>query len=147
VDERARTAARIAVADVCKAIAGARYRLLRDFSRGVADDFAKPAVRLPRGTFLHARVHQHLDGPDGRYVVLSPLRFPKDIAVRLDDLQGGPPGKTPAGPRRDPADGTWLVIGGTILSACNTGKGEAMFMLPVEWCPATSGAGQPPAAP
>ena len=147
VDERARAAARVAVSDVCKTVAGARYHLRRDLSLAVADDLAKPAARLPRGVFLYAHVQRHLDGPDGRYVVLSALRFPKDIAVRLDDLQGGPPGKTPAGPRRDPADGTWLVIGGTILSACNTGKGDGMFMLPVEWCPAPSGFGLLPAAP
>ncbi len=148
VDERARVAARGAVSDVCKTIAAARFQFQRPYAMAVADEFAKPATRPPRGVFLYAQVQRHLDGPDGKYAILGAWRLPKEVAVRVNDLQGGPPGKAPAGPRRDPADGTWVVVGGTILSGYNTGNGEGLFMLPAEWCTAgVPGIAPPPAAP
>jgi hypothetical protein len=60
--------------------------------------------------------------------------------VRADDLAAL--AKGPAGNRREPEQGTWIIIAGAALSQYRGGDYSGYAVLPLEWLPAPL----PPAA-
>jgi len=99
-----------------------------------AADIRRAAAPPARGMLVRAQVKEHMDGPDGKYLLLAPLDANTSLAVRLDDMmQLG--GKANLGDRREPADGGWLLLCGMVLSRFDDGKHQGAFVLPLEWVP------------
>ena len=85
---------------------------------------------MPCGIVCQAQVQGSQDGPDGRYVLLSPWRSSVTLAVREEDL--ALPG-IKAAAHREPAENTYILLSGTILSRFKTEGREGYFVLPLEW--------------
>jgi hypothetical protein len=97
-----------------------------------AANLERAASSLPRGTLLRADIKEHMDGPDGNYLLLAPPDSTTPVAVRLDDLlQLGAKANLPD--RKDPADGSWVLLCGMALSRFDDGKQRGLFLLPLEW--------------
>ena len=133
-DERTRLTCRKDMASILKSLVIVGRRFDRAFNTAVATDLAQKAVSLPCGTVFRAEVKEHLDGPDGKYILLAPLNSDLPVAVRLDDvIQLG--GKSTLGDRKDPADGSWVLVCGMALAPFDSGQRQGRFVLPLEWMP------------
>jgi hypothetical protein len=110
----------------------------------MAADSGRAGAAMPRGTILRAEVKEQMDGPDGKYLLFAPPDSDTPVIVRVDDLmQLG--GKATLGDRKEPAAGSWVLLGGMALSPFDDGKHQGLFVLPLEWTVAPAPA--PPEAP
>jgi hypothetical protein len=133
MEERARAQVRAGAQDMLAILAGYGRRFQWDLSSAVSAAFEKGDGALPVGVALRARVLKAQDAPDGRYLFLSHMRSGTTLAVRADDLML--PAGRGAGFRREPAEGTWVFLAGTVLARCAAGDRKAFFILPMEWMP------------
>jgi len=140
-DERTRLTYRKDVLAVLRGLVEVGRRFDRALNSAAAADLSRTGSTLPRGTLMRAEVKEHMDGPDGKYLLLAPVDSGMAVAVRLDDVvQLG--GKANLGDHKDPADGSWVLLCGMALSRFDDGKRQGLFVLPLEWT-----AVAPPAAP
>ena len=157
-DERSRAAARATGAEVIKSLATAGRHYQFGHARLQANDLISGP--LPQGVLVHAEVQKKIDGPDGRYVILAPrkgampvvvgdgrwparstpTKAPRNgsmpVLVRADDL-AAPGAKSTVTARKEPADGTWIFLAGTAIARLQGPGPEGVFILPLEWAPAT----------
>jgi len=144
-DDRSRAMARTGGLEILKSLASAGSHFRRAFVWGNAMDVRRPDAPMPRGTVLYAEVQEAIDGPDGRYLIVGIGRGTASVAVRADDL-AALAGKGAAA-RREPAQGSWIVLAGEVLSAFDAGKYRGVFVLPFDWVPTTPYPAGPPAPP
>ncbi|MCX5674872.1 MAG: hypothetical protein NTX87_07675 [Planctomycetota bacterium] len=134
-DDRARAAARATAADILKAMAGYGPHFRRDHAAAVAAALHAAALPPPWGIVCQAQVTGADNGPDGRYVFLSPWSSRATLAVRADDLVM--PGYKTAVRREPPAD-SWVLLTGAVLSRFKADSREGFFVLPCEWLSCTA---------
>ncbi|MCX5675662.1 MAG: trypsin-like peptidase domain-containing protein [Planctomycetota bacterium] len=133
-DDNSRTAARATGAEVIKSLATAGRHYQFGHARLQANDLISGP--LPQGVLVHAEVQKKIDGPDGRYVVLAPRNGSMPVLVRVDDLVA-PGAKSTVTARKEPADGTWIFLAGTAIARLPGPDPKGVFILPLEWTPAT----------
>ena len=118
------------------------------FNQAAADGFPQADAPMPRGMLGRVQIKGHLDSLGGKYLVLSPAGASTTLIVRVDDLlQLGNKGNL--GDRREPAEGTWLLICGLVISGFNDGQHTGLVLLPLEWTStaAVAGGAAPPSPP
>ncbi|MBE3096320.1 MAG: hypothetical protein IMZ44_04230 [Planctomycetes bacterium] len=133
-DDNSRTAARKTGAEAIKSLATAGRYYQFGHARLQANDLISGP--LPQGVLVHAEVQKKIDGPDGRYVVLAPRNGSMPVVVRADDL-AAPGAKSTVTARKEPADGTWIFLAGTAIARLAGPGPKGVFVLPLEWAPAT----------
>jgi hypothetical protein len=135
VDERVRAKVRAGAQDTLVTLAGYGYRFQRELARVVGLALEKSSLTFPAGIAFKARVLKAQDAPDGRYVFLaqdSSVTF----VVRVEDLV--PPGGKGVSARTAPPEGSWVFVAGTILGRCKADGRQGLFVLPMEWMPASA---------
>jgi hypothetical protein len=141
-DERARAAVRAAAADVIRVIGSAQYHFRDRLGDAAGAGLDSASFAVPFGLVVHAQVGKGLDGPDGRYLLLKPSHGSTSVAVRADDLTNlGTKGSMSI--HKEPAEGSWILLVGTALARFKAEDARAVFVLPMEWLPATA----PPSPP
>jgi hypothetical protein len=132
MDDRVRAAMREWGRDTLKTLTSVGPFFEQAYAEATTADLASPSLEFPRGIVLQCTVQSHVEGPDGMYLLLAPWKGNVTAAVRLDDMLtlGA---RTPMSARKDPADGTWIGLVGSVLSAFDTGKVQGAFVLPLEW--------------
>jgi hypothetical protein len=138
-DERSRTTARAAGTEIIKSLALAGPLYQRDYAAALAPLLGKGP--LPQGVVFHGEVRRKIEGPDGRYVVLAPRGADTPVAVRLDDLLSPGVKSAAAAARKEPAEKTWVVLAGTAIAPFQNERATTLFVLPLDWAPATAPAG------
>jgi hypothetical protein len=134
-DDRARAAARATGTDILKALIGYGPYFRRDHAAAAAAALRTGTVPPPWGIVCQAQVTGADNGPDGRYVFLSPWNSRATLAVRADDL-ATPGYKTSA--RREPPSDSWILLMGAVLSRFKADSREGFFVLPCEWLSCTA---------
>lgn len=133
-DDRTRLAYRTETLATLRALAGVGKHFDEALSEAAASDLSRRTSRLPRGTIFRAEVKERLDAPEGKYLLLAPLQSGRPAAVQADDLmQLG--GRSNLAERREPADGSWVLVCGMALAPFDDGKHQGLFVLPLEWMP------------
>jgi len=141
-DERTRAECRNQMRALLKSLNTLGPRFIEAFNAAAAANVMQGDASLPQSALFRAQVKGHADGPDGKYLLLAPLNADVPVTVQVDDLtQLG--GRSNLSDHRDPADGSWILLSGLVLSRFNDGKLQGSFILPLEWVPV----GAPPAAP
>ena len=141
-EERVRADCRTQVRALLKSLTAVGPRFDKAFNTAAAANVMQVDAPLPRSALFCAQVKGHADGPDGKYLLLAPLNADVPVTVQVDDLmQLG--GRSNLGDHRDPADGSWILVSGLVLSRFNDGKLQGFFILPLEWMPVAA----PTAAP
>jgi hypothetical protein len=136
VDPKAREAALTNGATMLKALAkvGANYR--NAFVAQSAADLAKPGD-WPRGLVVYAMVRENVNGPDGAYTLLAPVRPPVLLAVKSVLLEPPPGADGKSGGAR-PAAGRWIVLGGAAEGAALIQGQKPILVRPFGWTPGPS---------
>jgi len=133
---RAQGTARVAGQEMLQwlAVAGRFFR--QTCSAAAGQDLNRLDRPSPRGILVFGEVRDTISGPDGPYVILDPLHTNYMVAVRMQDLMGHD-GKGPSGLGRRPADKSWIILAGTVMSRFTVGKHHGVYVLPFEWtrCP------------
>ena len=116
------------------AVAGRYFR--ETCSAAAGQDLSRLDRPSPRGILVFGEIRDTISGPDGPYVILDPLHTNYMVAVRMQDLMGHE-GKGPSGLGRRPADKSWIILAGTVMSRFTVGKHHGVYVLPFEWtrCP------------
>jgi hypothetical protein len=143
-DDRTRLAYRKEMLSTLVSLTAVGRRFDRALNATAAGELNRAGAPLPRGMLIRAEVKEHMDGPDGKYLLLGPLDAARPLAVRADDLLQL--GSKAAGDRRDPADGSWVMLCGMLISSFDDGKHQGLFLLPLEWMPVAKPAAPDPAA-
>ena len=131
-DDRTRATCRTQTRAMLMALINVGRHFDRAIDTAMADDASRTSAPLARGMLFRAKVKEHLDGPDGKYLLLAPLGSDTLVAVQLDDvMQLG--GKTGLVDRKDPADGSYVMLCGMATSHFDSGKQQGLFVLPLEW--------------
>jgi hypothetical protein len=133
-DEKSWKAARATGTEVIKSLAAAGRHFQYDHARLQGKGLMSGA--MPQGVVVHAEVQKKIDGPDGRYVILAPRNGAMPVVVRVDDLVA-PGAKSTVTARKEPADGTWIFLAGTAIARLQGSGPKGVFVLPLEWTPAT----------
>jgi len=143
--EQNRIACRTEAIARLKEIASIRgQRFQQSFSSAMASEVDSAGNSPPRGIMFRATVKQHATGPDGPYLILLPEGSSATIAVQLDDtMQLG--GKLALKDRKEPADGSGVLICGMTISRYDDAGKQGTAFLPLEWI-AVAAPPQPPAA-
>jgi ribosomal protein S27E len=141
VDERVRTKVRSGAQDTLVTLAGYGNHFQRELASAAASALESRGLVFPAGMAFKARVSRLQDGPDGRYLFITPQHTNATVAVRVDDLVP-PPGKG-LPPRKEPAEGSWILVAGTILGRCAADGRPSLFLLPLEWMTVPAPAGAP----
>ncbi len=134
---RAHSAARAAGQEMLKwlAVAGRRFR--ETYSEATGRDINRLGSQAPRGLIVYGEIRDTISGPDGPYVILDPVDTNYMVVVRTQDLKGHD-GKGPSGSGLRPADKSWILLAGTVLSRFKGSRYRGVYVLPFEWvrCPA-----------
>jgi len=131
-DDRARASARAAATEMLRSVTGYGPHFRGDLARLVGAALNTGTVPMPCGIVCQAQLSGTADGPDGRYIFLSPWRSQATLAVRAEDL-AAPGYKT--GVRREPPPDSWIVLVGAVLSRFKGESREGFYVLPCEWLP------------
>ena len=129
---RAQGTARAAGQEMLKwlMLSGRRFR--EAHSEATGRDLNRLGNPSPRGVIVFAEVRDTISGPDGVYVILDPLHTNYMVVVREQDLMGHD-GKGPSGGGHRPADKSWVVLAGSVLSRFEVGRYHGVYVLPFEW--------------
>jgi hypothetical protein len=135
MDERARAKIRASGQDVLVTLAGYGRRFQREFSNAAGSALDRGGLTLPAGMAVKVQVLKAQDAPDGRYFFFSfsYQRSNTTFIVRAEDLV--PPAAKGAAVRREPAEGSWIMMAGMILARCRADGRQVLFLLPFEWMP------------
>ena len=138
-DDRIRSAMRTAGRDMIRTLTSVGPNFETTYATATATDLANPGLTFPQGVVLRCEVKEHVDGPDGKYILMAPWKSNIMVAVKYDDMMllGGKLPMTDAG-HKDPVEGSWVAIIGAGLSGFETGKAQGLFILPLEWMPILS---------
>jgi hypothetical protein len=91
------------------------------------------ASTFPRGAIFYGEVHETVDGPDGKYMLLGLLNSRDAVAVRAD-LLAEATGKA-AGAKEWTA-GMQVALLGTAMGRFKMPSGEqGIYVLPFDWLP------------
>jgi hypothetical protein len=134
LDDRIRSTMRTAGRDMIRSLTSVGPNFETSFAVATATDLANPGLTFPQGVMLRCEVKEHVNGPDGKYLLVAPWKSNILVAVKCDDMMllGGKLPMTDSS-HKDPADGSWIALIGAGLSGFDTGKAQGMFVLPLEW--------------
>lgn len=131
-EDRTRQACRKDMRTMLAGLASVGRRFDKAFNAAVVADLARTGATLPRPMIFRAQVKEHLDAPDGKYLLVAPLGSNLLLTAAVDDtMQLG--GKATLGDRKEPADGSWVLACGMALARFEGGDHQGLFLLPFEW--------------
>ena len=114
--------------DVLRAIAkvGKSYR--DDLTQEIKSDLSKGGTGGPHGMVVYAQVREEVDGPDGKYVLLSPQGAGTTFAAKADRLAAVAEVR---GTRLD--EGRWVILAGLAMGPVSLGSRHATYVQPFAW--------------
>jgi len=114
--------------DVLRAIAkvGKSYR--DDLAQEIKSDLSKGGTGGPHGMVVYAQVREAVDGPDGKYVLLSPQGAGTTFAAKADRLAAVAEVR---GTRLD--EGRWVILAGLAMGPVSLGSRHATYVQPFAW--------------
>jgi hypothetical protein len=114
--------------DVLRAIAkvGKSYR--DDLTQEINADLSKGGTGGPHGMVVYAQVRDEVDGPDGKYVLLSPQGAGTTFAAKADHMAAVAEVR---GTRLD--EGRWVILAGLAMGPVSLGSRQATYVQPFAW--------------
>lgn len=132
IEQRARDAVAANGQELLKGLGkvGPLYRAA--LVKQIQADLVKPAGAYPRGVVAYACIQNEVDGPDGKYLILSPHQSAMLLAIRADRLANTGEGQG-KGTAAKPTPGTWIILAGVATGQVGLADGKPLHVLPYAW--------------